>query len=105
MAEQPAPTGDESGGTVEPSDPVLVSRDVWRSRAKLIQRLGYYLYGLAVVLFVVVLVTSPTDWAVRTIIGALVLGSIALAVGIQIQYAIRGAERHEEDARAQRRRR
>ena len=69
------------------------------------QRLGYLLYGVATVLFFAGLLTSFSGVIVTTIVALLIAASIVLAIAIQVSYAIRGAERHEEDSAAQRRRR
>ena len=88
-----------------PSDPILVKREVIRARAQNGQRIGYALYGIATVLFFIGLATTISNPIVWTIVALLIAGSIILAVAIQVGYAIRGAERHEEDSRAMRRRR
>ena len=90
--------------TDDGTDPILEARDRWRRGAGLAQRLGYVAFGLATVLFFVGLATSFDGPIVTAIVVALVGGSIALAAGIQAQYAIKGAQRHEDEARAQRRR-
>ncbi len=91
-------------GDQSPDDPILAKRARIRSAATFAQRVGYLLYGAATVLFFVGLVTSLSDAIVTTIIVLLVAASIVLAVAIQVGYAIRGAERHEEESTAQRRR-
>lgn len=69
------------------------------------QRLAYTLFGVATIAFFVGLIVNFRPWLVTAIIGLLIVASSILAVAIQVGYAVRGAERHEEDARAQRRRR
>lgn len=91
--------------TPDAPDPVLVRRELIRRKANMAQRVGYALYGLATIGFFVGLATTLTGPLVSAIIAALIAGSIVLAVAIQVGYAIRGAERHEEDSIAQRRRR
>lgn len=86
-------------------DSIDEQRERYRGQAKAAQRVGYILYGIATVLFFVGLATSFGSTLVTLIIIALISASVILAVAIQVSYAIRGAERHEEDARAQRRRR
>ena len=86
-------------------DPIEQKRLRIRAQANKWQRLGYSLYAVATLLFFFGLATSLRSWLVTTIIGCLIVGSVILAISIQVGYAIRGAERHEEDARAQRRRR
>lgn len=87
------------------TDPIDKKREQYRRQSATGQRVAYLLYGAATVLFFFGLITSFRPWLVTVIIGALILASIILAVAIQVAYAVRGAERHEEDARTQRRRR
>jgi len=57
------------------------------------------------VLFFIGLATTFSGLIVTSIVALMIIGSIVLAIAIQVGYAIRGAERHEEDSRAMRRRR
>lgn len=86
-------------------DPILAQRAKIRGQATMGQRVGYVAYGLATVLFFVGLVTSYSGPLVTAIVTLLIVGSIILAIAIQVGYAIRGAERHEEDSIAMRRKR
>lgn len=92
---QPQPSG--------PDDEIDAKRDSFRAIAQRSQRVAYLCFALATVLFFTGLATSFGDWISRATIALLIVGSIILAVGIQIGYAVRGAERHEEDSKAQRR--
>ena len=85
-------------------DPVLESRTRWRQVGARLQRVGYAALLAATVLFFIGLATGFDGIVATLLIATLIGGSIVLAVGIQVQYAIRGPERHEEDAAAQRRR-
>jgi multisubunit Na+/H+ antiporter MnhG subunit len=87
------------------ADPILEQRARIRVHANKASRVGYLCYGVATVLFFVGLFTSFSGTLVTAIVGLLIVGSIVLAVAIQVSYAIRGAERWEEDGHAQRRRR
>lgn len=91
--------------TDDAADPVLRRRDRWRRIAASTQRTGYACFAVAIVSFFTGLITGFEGPIVTVIIIAMIAGSVALASGIQVQYAIRGAERHEDEARAQRRRR
>lgn len=91
--------------TPESIDPVLAKRERIRVQSNKAQRVGYLAYAVATILFFIGLATSLSGAIVTTIITLLIVGSIVLAVAIQVGYAIRGAERHEEDSIAQRRRR
>ena len=84
-------------------DDITLKRDAFRVLAQRSQRFAYLCFAVATVLFFVGLATSFASWISRLTIAFLIIGSIILAVGIQIGYAVRGAERHEEDSKAQRR--
>jgi hypothetical protein len=82
---------------VGPSDPVLAKRRRiagWVNRG---QRLGYGLFGLAVVAFVVGFAVGFEQWAVTLIVASLVVGSIVLAPAIVFGYAVRAADRADRD--------
>ncbi len=89
----------------ESDDPILAQRARIRTQATSAQRVGYAAYGLATVLFFVGLATTLSGALVTAIVTLLIVGSIVLAIAIQVGYAIRGAERHEEDSIAMRRKR
>lgn len=91
--------------TPEPDDPVLAQRERIRRQANTAQRAGYAMYALATLGFFIGLATSLSGPILTVIIVLMIVGSVVLAVAIQVGYAIRGAERHEEDSIAQRRRR
>lgn len=87
------------------TDPILQRREEIRKKANLGQRVGYVAYGLATVGFFIGLFTSFSSGLVTFVIAMLIFGSVVLAIAIQVGYAIRGAERHEEDSIAMRQRR
>ncbi len=89
----------------EETDPILLRREEIRKKANLGQRIGYSAFGLAIVGFFIGLFTSFSSGLAGFVIAMLIIGSVILAIAIQVGYAIRGAERHEEDAIAMRRRR
>lgn len=84
-------------------DPILIRRERWRRLATSTLRGGYVAFAVAIALFFIGLATGFDGPIVTVIIIALIAGSVAVASGIQVQYAIRGAERHEDEARSQRR--
>ena len=90
---------------MDSDDPILQQREHIRQRAQQGQRVGYMLYAIATVLFFVGITTTLSNALVWSIVALMIVGSIVLAIAIQVGYAIRGAERHEEDSRAMRRRR
>ena len=76
-------------------DPVLARR---RRIARLVrtgQRLGYGLFGLAMVLFVVGLFVGFGGVITPGIVAAIVVGSIVLAPAIVFGYAVKAAERED----------
>ena len=94
----------DDGEFPEPvDDEVSLKREAFRSLAQRSQRVAYLCFFIATVVFFVGLATSFSTLISRVTIAFLIVGSIILAVGIQIGYAVRGAERHEEDSKAQRR--
>lgn len=80
-----------------PEDPVLERR---RRIARLVavgQRVGYSLFGLAVVLFLVGLVAGYGGIVGPAIIACIVAGSLVLAPAIVFGYAVRAAERDDRE--------
>ena len=57
------------------------------------QRLGYSLYCISMVVFVVGFVTGLSRFVVTVTISALVAGSVVLAPAIVVGYAVRAADR------------
>ncbi|MGH9213376.1 MAG: hypothetical protein ACRD2C_22300 [Acidimicrobiales bacterium] len=66
------------------------------------QRVGYLLYGVAIVLFVVAMVTDLPRALVNGIIAAMVLGSLVLAPSIVVGYGVRAADREDNENRDRR---
>lgn len=81
-----------------PDDPVLARRRRIAGLVQLGQRLGYGLFGLAMLLFVVGLVAGFGGGVTTGIVLAIVVGSLVLAPAIVFGYAVKAAER---DDRAQ----
>jgi hypothetical protein len=84
---------------------VLVRRRQIARAADLGQRVGYLLFGLAVVVFVVGFATGFPGPVVTIVVAALVVGSIVLAPAIVAGYAVKAAEREEREQGAEGRRR
>jgi general stress protein CsbA len=80
---------------VTANDPVLERRARIASLVVLGKRVGYGLYLLAVVLFVVGLATSYSSTTTTVIVVSLVVGSLVLAPAIVFGYAVRAAERED----------
>ena len=83
----------------EPSrDPVRAQRIRIARAAALGQRVGYGLFGVAVVAFVVGAIAGFSGAVVALVVATLVVGSVVLAPAIVLGFAARAAER--EDRRA-----
>jgi hypothetical protein len=87
-AEDPAP---------EPADPVLVRRAQYQRLAETGQRIGYLLYALAIVAFVVGFLVGFPGYVVTLIIVAMVVGSVVLLPAIITGYAVKAAERDDRE--------
>jgi hypothetical protein len=89
---------------VDPSapDPVLARRRRFARGAELAQRVGYGLFGAAVVLFVIGFVAGFTGGVVTAIVVALGVGSALLAPAIVIGYAVKAADREDRERGAAR---
>lgn len=80
-----------------PTDPVLVRRRRLARLAAVGQRLGYGLFGVAIVLFLFGFVTRFTEGLVAAVIVALGVGSALLAPAIVVGYAVKAADRHDKE--------
>ena len=78
-------------------DPVLERRKRIARLVKAGQRLGYALFGLALVLFFLGLAVGFGRGIATTIVIAIVAGSIVLAPAIVFGYAVRAAEREDRE--------
>lgn len=81
-------------GVPEP-DPVLVQRARASRLASLGQRIGYLLYGIAVVVFLIGLLTNFTDTVSLIVTVGIIAGSIVLAPAIIAGYAVKAAVRDD----------
>ncbi|MCO8127736.1 hypothetical protein NHL50_11010 [Acidimicrobiia bacterium EGI L10123] len=79
------------------SDPVLERRRRIAGLVRTGQRLGYGLFGLAIVLFAVGLVMGFGGVVTPGIVAAIVIGSIVLAPAIVFGYAVKAAEREDRE--------
>ena len=79
-------------------DPVRARR-AWVARLAAVgQRVGYGLFGLALVLFGVALATDLPNGLVAAVVASLVVGSAVLAPAIVLGFAARAAEREDREA-------
>jgi hypothetical protein len=76
-------------------DPVRRRRHRAARLAAAGQRLGYALFGVAMVLFLIGFAGSYTPGLTTAIVVALVAGSLVLAPAIVLGYAVRAAERDD----------
>lgn len=82
-----------------PDDPVLVRRRRIARWADVGQRVGYSLFGFAVTLFVVAMLTDLPGALVTSIVVILALGSVVLAPAIVVSYGVRAADREDRERR------
>jgi len=81
--------------TTAPGDPTLAKRARIARLVELGQRVGYSLFGIAIVTFVVGFLVG-FDGPVRTVIVAsIVIGSLILAPAIVFGYGVKAAERDD----------
>lgn len=78
-------------------DPILVKRAQIARLVDLGQKVGYGLFALAVVAFLVGFVIGLEQWVVTLIVACIVVGSIVLAPAIVFGYAVRSADRADRD--------
>jgi hypothetical protein len=77
------------------ADPVRERRAQVQRLAVLGQRLGYALFGVAVVVFFVGFFAGFTSTVVTVIVAAMAVGSALLAPAIVASYAVKAAERDD----------
>jgi hypothetical protein len=81
------------------SDPVLDRRRRIAGLVVLGKRVGYGLFALATVLFVVGMVAGLTTALTSGIVASLLIGSLVLAPAIVFGYAVKAADREDRLAR------
>ncbi|HEY4378101.1 MAG TPA: hypothetical protein VGM93_13125 [Acidimicrobiales bacterium] len=78
-------------------DPVLVKRARIAKLVEIGQRVGYALFGLAIVLFFVGFFTDFSSTMTSSIVACLVVGSLILAPAIVFAYAVKAAETEDRE--------
>ena len=78
-------------------DPVLVRRARIARLTELGQRVGYALFGVAIVVFIIGFVVGYSDVLVAIIVTSLGVGSVVLAPAIVFGYAVKAAEREDRE--------
>jgi hypothetical protein len=61
------------------------------------QRVGYALFGVAIVLFIIGFVAGYSGAVVAVIVTCLIVGSVVLAPAIVFGYAVKAAEREDRE--------
>ena len=80
-----------------PPDPVLARRARIARLVQVGQRVGYALFGLAVVVFAVGFAVGFRGWVVTAIVAGLVVGSLVLAPAIVFGYGVKAADRADRE--------
>lgn len=80
-------------------DPIVARRQRIGRWASLGQRLGYLLFGCAVVLFLVAMGTNLPRGLLTAVVVSLAVGSALLAPSIVVAYGVRAAEREDRHQR------
>ena len=78
-------------------DPVRRQRAQVARVASAGKRLGFALFGLAIVVFVIGLATTFGDVVADTVVACLIVGSAVLAPAIILGYATKAAERQDRE--------
>lgn len=78
-------------------DPVLARRARIARLTELGQRVGYGLFGLAIVFFIIGFIGGYSDLLVAVIVASLSVGSAVLAPAIVFGYAVKAAEREDRE--------
>jgi hypothetical protein len=84
-------------------DPVVEQRARVARAVAVAKRVGYLLFAAAAAFVVVGLLTGFAPWAAAGATTTLIGGSVVLAPAILLGYAVKGAERHEQEHGLQRR--
>ena len=79
------------------SDPVRARRARIAAAVAVASRIGYGLFGLAVVLFVIGFATTFTGAVATATLVCLIAGCVVLAPSIILGYAVTSAERHDRE--------
>lgn len=84
-----------------PNDPVLVRRAQVAKLVDLGQKVGYSLFGVAIVAFIVTRVGKPTPLLTSIVAWTMGIGSLILAPAIVFGYAVKAAEREDRKQAAE----
>jgi hypothetical protein len=78
-------------------DPVRAKRARIARLTEVGQRVGYGLFGVAMVMFIIGFVVGYSDLLVTVIVASLGVGSLVLAPAIVFGYAVKAAEREDRE--------
>jgi hypothetical protein len=78
-------------------DPVRARRARIARLTEVGQRVGYGMFGIAIVFFVIGFVVGYSGTLVAIIVSSLLLGSAVLAPSIVFSYGVRAAEREDRE--------
>jgi hypothetical protein len=87
--------GPAADGAPTAPDAVHARRAQAALLAKLGKRVGYSLFLVAIVVFVIGALTDFPDLAVTVVVACLVVGSLLLAPAIVVAYGVKAADREE----------
>ena len=76
-------------------DPILIQRAKAQRLATLGQRIGYLLYGIAIVVFMIGLLTDFNGTVSAIVTFGVIAGSVVLAPAILYGYAVKAAVRDD----------
>lgn len=79
------------------TDPVLAQRARVARLVAVAKRVGYLLFAAAIAFFLAGLVTEFPGWAATGATITLIGGCVVLAPAILLGYAVKGAERHDQE--------
>jgi hypothetical protein len=82
---------------LESHDEVLARRERIKRLVDLGQRVGYGLFGVAIVAFFIGFIVEFTDPLVTVIVVSMVVGSMILAPAIVFGYGVKAAEREDAE--------
>lgn len=88
---------DDASDPAAPDDPVLARRHQMARWATAGKRLGYLLFGLAMVLFAVAMLTGLPRGLAMAVIASMAVGSLVLAPSIVIGYGVKAADREDRE--------
>ena len=86
-----------NGAQPDSTDPVRNRREQIQLLVDLGQRIGYTLFLAAIAAFVIGFFVGFSTWIVNMILGALVIGSFVLAPAIVFGYAVKAADRLDDE--------